>query len=173
MVYPASLVPSLDGKRLLMHASGSKRLHGDKSAYLVGNQSSLLTYGLRKDGFVALSPSGGAPGVLVMRPMRWGGGELSLNANCTGTPESASIRVELRGADGGKALQGYGFADSTVFASDSLGWRVAWGPRTMGGLGGKVLTVAVELRGRAARLYAVRGRWAEPAEGVSARWLGD
>ena len=99
--------------------------------------------------------------------MRWGGGELSINANCTGAPESASIRVELRGADGAKALQGYGFGDSAVFASDSLGWQVAWGPRTMGGLGGKVLTVAVELRGRAARLYAVRGRWAESTEGVS------
>ena len=57
MVYPSSLVPSHDGRTLLMHASASRHLHGDRSAWSDGKESSLLTYGIRKDGFVALTPS--------------------------------------------------------------------------------------------------------------------
>ena len=58
MVYPSTLVETVDGKGLLVHASASARLHGDKSGFKTDhtNVSSLLTFGLRLDGFVALTP---------------------------------------------------------------------------------------------------------------------
>ena len=51
--------------------SASTRDHGLKGA----GWSSLLTYGLRKDGFVALS----GDGALRTRALRWRGGELEVN----------------------------------------------------------------------------------------------
>ena len=144
-----------------MHASASRYLHGDRSAWSDGNASSLLTYGIRKDGFVALTPStSDAVGLLVLRPVQWGGGELLLNANCSGA-DVGSIRVELRDADSSTPLPGYTVEDSAVFASDSLAWQAVWGSnnRTMASLSGRALRVAVELRGSATRLYALRGRW--------------
>ena len=155
MVYPTSLVASPDGSELLIHASASTFLHGDKRAYASGNESSLLTFSLRKDGFVFLTPSG-ASGVLLTQPLSWSGGELSLNANCTGT--ASSLRVELREADDSQALAGYRFADSATFASDGLGWQPRWGTKSMDALSGKTLRVAVHLQG-GARLYALRGSW--------------
>ena len=144
-----------------MHASASRHLHGDRSAWSDGKESSLLTYGIRKDGFVALTPStSDTVGLLVLRPVQWGGAELLLNANCSGA-DVGSIRVELRDAESSKPLPGYTVEESAVFASDSLAWQAVWGSsnRTMASLSGRALRVAVELRGSATRLYALRGRW--------------
>ena len=158
--YPNTLVPNPadNGQTLLVHASASTHQHGYVPA-AAEQWSSLLTFRLRRDGFVFARANGSATdGTLVSKALMWHGGELYMNANCTGT---SAIRIGILHSTTGPELPGYGIADSVPFCGDSPGLEfMQWASgKQMSALAGQTLSLNVSLNGAGARLYAIRGNF--------------
>jgi hypothetical protein len=145
-VYPSKTVVKEDGS-LWIYASACTEEHGYKSP----GTGSILTYRLRRDGFVYLQ--GGKPaGRIGSRALYWRGGEAELNAQC---PGGGAVRAQVTDIDG-KPLEGYGFDDCVPLAGDDTAWTPTWkSDKTLRQQAGRLLRLEVELAD--ARLYAVRG----------------
>jgi hypothetical protein len=145
--------------QVLIHASASTHQHGHTGAGSEsGAWSSVLTYGLREDGFVSCHPAvgGAGPGVLTTRPFTWGGGELSLNILTK--IADGGVRVQLL-SNNGSVLPGYALSDAVFGRGNQRRWIPTWqGGRSIAGLQkGSVLVIEVVITGRA-QLFAMRGK---------------
>jgi len=145
-VYPTCMIQQEDGS-LWIYACASTHEHGR----LQPGCGSILTYRLRRDGFVYLESCGG-PGIIATRMLYWKGGELELNVQS----QNGTARVQVTDVKS-VPLPGYTFAECHPFSGDDTAWRPVWQEqRTLGALtGGQALRIEVELNN--ARLYALRG----------------
>ena len=168
-IYPNTLfvqrnVTSGAPQRLLVHASSATVKHGD----VAKGTSTLLTFSLRVDGFVALTANAStkpAIGQISTIPLTWLSGNLSVNSGIvpqgsnTGGNSEGSIAVQLDDC-AGRPFPGYGLQQAVPFVGDSLAWTPAWlPPRDMSrDLAGRVLCVTVALVGDVA-LYSLSGNF--------------
>jgi len=144
-VYPSSMMESDDGN-LWIYASACTHEHG----YMPAQAGSIVTYRLRRDGFVYLE-SGGGIATVGTRPLYWQAGDLELNVQSP----AGETKTQLTDPQG-KPLPGYSFEDCIPFSGDSTVWRPRWkDEKTPAAQAGKVIRVEVSLRN--ARLYAIRG----------------
>ena len=113
---------------ILLFASASSVEHGRMSLDSGNASGSVLTYSLRRDGWVSLT-NGGGVGRLGTRVLEWGGrGNLSLNVNARG----GEARVQVSTPDDNLPLPGMSFADCRVFTGDSTSWIPQWGGKSTG-----------------------------------------
>jgi hypothetical protein len=144
-VYPSSMIAQEDGS-LWIYASAGTHEH----AYLSSGSGSILTYRLRRDGFVFLE-SGGGVGTIGTRPVFWQSGDAELNVQSQG----GAVSVQITDPSWGP-VEGYSFADCQPFSGDDAAWTPIWeGGKTLSQLSGKVIRLEVELLN--ARLFAIRG----------------
>ncbi len=144
-VYPSTWAIREDGD-IDLYASACTHEHGE----LPEGSGSILTYRLRRDGFVYLTSTSG-PGVVGTRALAWNAGEAELNVQCSG----GFVRVQVTDSSG-EVLPGYGFDNCLPFSGDSRSWIPSWkGNRLMSSLPARTLRLEVELAN--ARLYAIRG----------------
>jgi len=167
-VYPCSMVMKDDLGEMWIYASASTWEHGP----VPKGAGCLLTYRLRKDGFVYLEGRSGL-GEFATKPVYWHSGELSLNvqsagcnaplrpANSYGVAPNGYLfhgaRVQLNDYRG-NPLEGYTFNDCRPFGGDNLAWKPTWKTgRKLAALKGQVVQIAVQLNNT--RLYAMRGNF--------------
>lgn len=143
-----------DGKHWLYYG-GSFHSHRPRSVWdMPGDypeeRQALGLATLRRDGFVSLraGPEGGS---LIMRPLGFPGGRLTLNF---ATGESGSVAVELRD-EAGQPLPGYALEQCDPIYGDALDFVVSWsGEADLSGLADRPVRLYFELRDAA--LYAFR-----------------
>ena len=144
-VYPCTAVRREDGS-LWIYASASIHEHGRLSK----GSGSIVTYLLRRDGFVYLE-SGGGVGIVGTRALYWKGGEVELNVQSPGGTARAQVTDPA-----GAPLAGYEFAQCEPFSGDSTAWVPRWkGGKLLAAHRGRAIRIEVELNN--ARLYALRG----------------
>jgi len=156
-VYPSTAVMKPDLDEMWFYASACSWEHG----LTPEGAGSILTYRLRKDGFVYLESRAGA-GRVATKPMYWRGGELSLNILGQGDPAATvsgylmnGVRVQIT-TSRGEPIPGYAFSDCRPFAGDNVAWTPTWKRgRKLNTLRGRDIQVVVELCN--CRLYAIRG----------------
>jgi hypothetical protein len=112
---------SSDRDDILLFASASSVEHGKMMLNKSTASGQILTYSLRRDGWISLY-SGGGVGLLTTRSLTWGGGNLSLNVNAAG----GEARVQISGASSEAPLPGLAFADCEAFTGDSTDWIPRW-----------------------------------------------
>jgi len=143
----SSVVRLADGT-LRCYASCSTREHGQcppEDGYVV-------TYDLRRDGFVALE-AGSERGLVGTRALYWKGGEAGLNLDAAGG--TARVRVVTAR---NLPVPGYGFDDCAALTEDRTDWTPRWGGgRTLNDLAGRMVRIEVEMQN--AKLYALRGNF--------------
>jgi hypothetical protein len=160
-VYPSSMIVKEDGS-LWIYASAGTHEH----AIIPPGSGSILTYKLRRDGFVYLESANGV-GVVGTIPLLWKGGELEINAQAP----HGQARVRVTDSKGA-TIEGYGFEDCEPLKTDDVAWKPTWkNGKTLGGLGTRTLRIEVELM--SARLYALRGRFAPLVAGEVWRFESD
>lgn len=125
-------------------------LYATESAW-EGTYSTVRRYSLRLDGFVsAHAPLTG--GEFVTKPLRFDGGNLTLNVETSG---AGSVQVEIQDLSG-KAIEGYSLADCPPIFCDRLDKVVRW--KKAGGdvrpLAGKTVRLRFVLKD--ADLYSLR-----------------
>lgn len=154
--YPKSLV--LAGNRLLMHSAASQTLHGQSAP----NMSATQVWGLRVDGFAALSTptaDSASAATAVTVSLMWLGGDLLVNADCSASA-GASVRVSVLNPATGLPVQGFAPADAVPLqgpSGDELRWVPTWTTgRSLAELAGDTIALRVDLTG-GARVYALRG----------------
>jgi hypothetical protein len=157
-VYPSSMIRKEDGS-LWIYASAGTHEH----AFIPPGSGSILTYKLRRDGFVYLESANGL-GVMGTVALLWKGGELEVNA------QAPHGQVRVRVTDTlGAPLAGYDFEDCDPLKTDNVAWKPTWkNGRTLDSLGTRTLRIEVELT--SARLYALRGRFAPLIAGEAWRF---
>lgn len=144
-VYPTSLVEAPDGS-LLIYASASVQEHGGFTQPGLG---SVVTYSLRKDGFMFLASNG--LGQLRTRSMVWHGGAAAINIQCPHGQARCGITDHE-----GKEIPGYGLEDCIPFSGDSTAWEPRWKDgKTLPQLAGQ--NICLELAFTGGYLFAVRG----------------
>jgi len=144
-VYPSSLVTAPDGN-LFIHASASTKEHG---YFTLPGQGSVVTYSLRKDGFIYLESNG--LGRVRTRSMVWHGGEAAMNIQCPDGEARCSITTY-----DGQEMAGYAFEDCVPFAGDSHAWVPEWhNGKKLEDLTGQNICLEISLSN--GRLYAIRG----------------
>lgn len=152
-VYPNTVITDTENDRILIHASASSHQHGYVSP-APGTWSSILTFSLRTDGFVYISPADPTlGGNFVSKPLLWHGGELMLNADCKEPAATAvnTITVEVIG------YPKYSLAASVPFTGNATAWEVRWNSNAkMASLAGQRLSLTVAMAGRC-KLYSLRG----------------
>eukprot|EP01052_Picozoa_sp_SAG31_P020186 SAG31_NODE_1507_length_8072_cov_7.986580_6_plen_306_part_00 len=143
-----------DRDDILLFASASSVEHGKMMLNQSTASGSILTYRLRRDGWVSLY-SGGGVGLISTRALEWGGGNLSLNVNAAG----GEARAQISGAGSSEApLPGLTFADCEVFTGDSTRWVPRWQNSSIGVLPiGMHIKLEIQLLG--AELFAVSGNF--------------
>ena len=145
-VYPSKTVVKEDGS-LWIYASACTEEHGYKSK----GTGCILTYQLRRDGFVYLH-STAKPGRIGTRALYWCGGEAELNLQCLA---GGKALVQVTDAKG-KPLDGYRFSDCLPLTGDDTAWRPQWkSGKTLAQQANKLVRLEVEFAD--ARLYALRG----------------
>ena len=154
--YPKSLV--LSGGRLLFHSAASQTLHGQSAP----NTSATQVWGLRVDGFVALTtPSADAASTAsaVTVGLVWVGGDLLVNADCT-AGGAASVRISVLDPATGEPVQGFAPSDAVPLlgpSGDELRWVPTWSSgRTLDELAGVAVAFRIDLTA-GGRVYALRG----------------
>lgn len=157
-VYPNTLIDQPDQGRILVHASASTHQHGywpDDPP--TAEWSSLLTYQLRRDGFVYVTAADAAtPASLTINPIVWGGGNLTINADCS---VGGSVLVAVADAKTGHELPGFGIADSVPMVSNTTNAAASWKQgASIATLAGKTISLVVKLEGNA-KLYSLRGNF--------------
>jgi hypothetical protein len=160
-VYPSCLIKKTDGS-LWIYASAGTHEH----AIIPPGSGSILTYRLRRDGFVYLESANGT-GTVGTVALLWKGGQLEVNA------QSPNGRVRVRVTDPkGEPLAGYDFGDCEPLTGDETAWQPKWkNGKTMGMLGTRTLRLEIELT--SARLYALRGRFTPLVAGEEWRFNED
>ncbi len=144
----SSIVRAKDGS-LRCYASCSSLEH----AYVPETDGYIVTYDLRKDGFVCLE-AGPTLGRISTRALYWVDGEPELNLDAKG----GLARVRVVKANG-EDLPGFGFDDSIPLSdADSIAWTPQWktGNRLQN-LAGTMVRIEVEMT--SARIYALRGNF--------------
>lgn len=146
-IYPSSWV-FRDNGDIDFYASASTHEHGE----LPEGSGTIVTYRLRRDGFVYLTSTRG-PGVVGTRALAWNGGEAEFNVQCPG----GCARVQITDSRG-ESLPGFGFDDCRPFRGDSRAWTPSWkGDRRMSSLPARTIRIEVELTN--GQLYAIRGEF--------------
>lgn len=150
-IYPtAVLQDGMGGLRI--YASASKGEHASFSRGPQGNQSAILCYELRKDGFIYFESMGGA-GEIGTRILYWFGGEAEVNVAAPHGMAQAQVTDSE-----GMVLPGYEFENSIPFQGDSVAWQPAWSTgATLAALEKRLLRIQVRLSN--GRLYAIKGRF--------------
>ena len=154
-VYPNTLIPNPEdnGDSLLIHASASTHQHGEVPA-APETWSSILTYRLRRDGFVFASAGANNEATFTTTAIVWGKSSLLINANCSG---GGSVRVGVLDSKSHKSIEGFDISQSVAMTTDSVAESAKWSSgRSIQELSGHQLQLQVELGG-AARLYSFRG----------------
>lgn len=150
----------VDG-RLLVHASAATVLHG--AATVGTGRSSIVTYELRRDGFVYVTADDkiqGRGAIFSTVPVQWRGGELLVNADASHSAND-SVRVAVLDETTGVAVPGYEAVNSLAFVGKNETaqvWSWGGGRHTMSSLVGKAIRLEVALAG-GARLYSLRGKF--------------
>ena len=128
-----------------------------------GSWSSLLTYELRRDGFVFITAK--RQGSVRTRPLRWLGGNLLLNAECNATEghdgRVGELRIAVLNATGPPSawteLPGFGDADAIPFRGNATAATTRWTTgANISHLTGQTVAFSVTLA-EGARLYSLRG----------------
>lgn len=143
-----SSVVKLDDGGLRCYASCSRGEHG----YCPSDDGYIVTYDLRKDGFVCLE-AGDEPGLVGTRALYWVEREMMLNIDASGG--TARVRIVY---PHGEEISGFGFDDNIALSEDATRWIPQWkSGRKISELAGSIFRVEIELRH--ARLYSLRGRF--------------
>ncbi|MDF2651593.1 MAG: hypothetical protein K0Q73_7398 [Paenibacillus sp.] len=143
-VKPYKCIDKGNGK-LWIYASGSTHEHGRRPE----GSGAILTYELRKDGFVYLESSG--TGELATRAVYVDGDRLELNVQCP----TGKISVQITDHTG-QAIPGFTYEDCQAFTGDSVSWQPVWKDgANIGQLKGRVIKVEIKLIH--GRLYGIRG----------------
>ena len=146
-VYPTYLLQKTEDE-LWIYASACTHEHG----YIPEGSGSLLTYRLRRDGFVYLSSCNGR-GTVGTRPLHLRGGDVYVNVQCP----AGEVRAQLTDS-AGTTLEGYAFEDSEAFTGDRVDWSPIWaGGKSLRDLSGRAIRVELELTN--GNLYALRGNF--------------
>jgi len=141
---------------------GSLRCYASCSSLEHGNvpesDGYIVTYELRKDGFVCLE-AGPTVGRISTRALYWEGGEAELNLDAKG----GLARVRVVKANG-EELPGFGFGDCIPLSdADSIAWTPQWkSGNSLQNLAGTMVRIEVEMT--SARIYALRGNF------ILSRW---
>jgi hypothetical protein len=153
-VYPNTLVDT-GGDSLLIHASASTHQHGFVSP-TAGAWSSLLTYQIRRDGFVFAAVAKGTEiGSFETKPLLWGSGELSLNLDAG---ENGRVDVAVLDPRSHTPIVGYSEADAVPSVGNSTALIARWASGAMlQRLEGRAVILSVRLVGSDVKLYALRG----------------
>ena len=106
---------------------------------------------LRLDGFVSMRSEKGKTGSIVTKPLKYGGGQLELNADA----EGGSIRVEVW-SEAGEPLAGFSESHCQPVRSDEIRAAVSWENGDLADLVGKTIKLRFVLEG--ADLYAFQFR---------------
>jgi len=150
-IEPSCLVEAEDEIRI--YSSGSKVEHGRNfPARRAGLKDfeAILLHTLRKDGFMHLE-SQGSWASLITKPLVLFDPRLTMNAAAA----YGEVYYQLTDMES-RPVEGYTFDDCTPLVfGDSLAWPLRWRDRTGEELLGKI--VRLEVKFRAARLFAVRG----------------
>jgi hypothetical protein len=157
-----TVLPAADGG-LHIYCTASSAKHGQ---YLPGC-SSLQTYWLRQDGWIGLQQRTPAtPAVVGTRTLLWGGGDLVVNTNASGS--AGRIVAQVSDQYGVAPLKGFSFTESEPLsgAFDNASWHPRWRTSADGrddhGMAaiaiGTNITVQLQLDG-GAQLWSVRGRF--------------
>ena len=146
-VYPSSMVLKPNGE-IWIYAAACTHEH----AYTPPGSGSILTYRLRKDGFVFLKSRDGV-GVIGTRAMFWKGGQFELNIES----QSGTARAQITDHSS-TPLEGFSFEDCAPFSGDDTAWSPSWKTgKNPAALAGRIIRLEVELEN--ARLYAIRGNF--------------
>ncbi|MCG3148727.1 MAG: hypothetical protein PCFJNLEI_02172 [Verrucomicrobiae bacterium] len=146
---PSSMIRLGDGT-LRFYASTSRHEH----SHCPPDDGYIVSYELRRDGFVYLESDGGT-GIVGTRPLFWLGGEVELNIQAP----AGWVRVQVTDPRG-QPLPGYTFSDSEVLHADRPAWTPTWKDgKTLAALADKMIRIEIQLEN--ARLYALRGDYVE------------
>lgn len=137
---------SLDDGTLRAYAACSRNEHG----ICPPNDGHIVTYELRRDGFVCLE-AGEETGLVSTRALFWRGGEAAFNLEAP----RGEVRVRIVEARG-RSIPGYGFEDCEPLIGDDVSWTPRWrGGLTLSALAGRMIRLEVSMRDT--RLYSVGG----------------
>jgi hypothetical protein len=112
---------------------------------------------IRKEGFVSLSTSKKAGGVVVTRLLKWPGGELQVNANAGDGELRVRVTDERR-----QTIGGFDWTDCIGVGGDGVSHAVAWKNRRIDELRGRELRLEFLLP-KNADLYTFRAGGDRPA----------
>jgi hypothetical protein len=166
LLYPSSIQRTPErngssdpaGQQIIITASASALEHGLFSYKNGSGSGAMLSYSLRKDGFVFLESSGGI-GLVGTRILWLSLGEISVNLN------ARTGRVRCRVTDhSNKPLTGYDWGDSVPCEGcDTLAWIPQWKQRrNLSSLAGRGSDSVIRLEFEMvnARLYSLEGQFA-------------
>jgi len=150
-VYPTTIQKDEMGG-IRIYASSSKGEHASFARGMNENQSAILLYQLRADGFVYLEPEGGI-GEISTRILYWLGGEAEINV----AAPHGMVQVQVTNAEG-VILPGYEFENTLPFQGDALAWRPAWSTgASLAALEKRLLRIQIRLS--SGRIYAIKGNF--------------
>lgn len=149
VVFPSSTLTTHNGnnsERILIIASASRREHGHMAEDFPMD-SAILTYSLRRDGWVSLTAEAGY-GYIGTRVLYWR------------TPHTLEMNIDARFGrararltnSSGYPLEGFDYHDCFPFSGDDTAWRPYWGKRNV-----THVVYRVELELLNARVWSIRG----------------
>lgn len=139
------------GDEIWQFGTGFRTTHGDTAGRQRQSDGVIYRYVQRLDGFVSLDfPAAG--GRAVTAPVVIDGATLRLNLDAGALGE---LRIGLRDAETGRALDGYSLAECAALHLNSTGAVATWkNHREVAALRGR--RVCVELAGLRTKLYSLR-----------------
>ncbi|HYN96064.1 MAG TPA: hypothetical protein VES42_19640 [Pilimelia sp.] len=132
--------PVVDGDRVRLYYSG-----WDAGHETAGRSSRVFYAEWRRDGFVSLRAGAGG-GTLTTKPLRPTGTTVTVNADLTpGTGVAGQLTAEVLDAGTGVVIPGYGTAQSTVVAGDTLAGSLTWAGKNLSALAGRQIRLRFTL----------------------------
>lgn len=152
MVWPRSVRQEADGT-VYITAAASTLEHG---YFGVPGSGSIVTYRLRRDGFVYLEPAGGE-GRLCTRCMYYEGGGFGINIECPNGTATCALYDDDVVHPFRKPMEGFGHDDCIPFTGDSDFWTPQFKNRDIEQLKGRCFMLEIKLK--SGRLYSLRGNF--------------
>ena len=153
MVWPCNVRQDEKDGTLYITAAASTLEHG---YFGVPGSGSILTYKLRRDGFVYLEAAGGE-GRLCTRCMYYQGGGFGIHLACPAGVATCALYDDDVVHPYRKPMEGFGHEDCIPFTGDSDFWTPTFKNRNLEELKGKCFMLEIKLKN--GRLYALRGNF--------------
>lgn len=152
MVWPDN-VRVADNDKIYITATACTLEHGFWEKYGTG---SIVTYELRKDGFICLEPSGGV-GRLCTRCVYYDGGDFTINVEAPEGFATCAFYDDNVTDFFRKPIDGFSHEDCVPFTGDSTSWTPQFKEHSVEELKDKVFMIEIKLTN--GRLYAIRGNF--------------